>query len=269
VNPLRVLRKGPRRAFAAGLTVCFCVFVIGFFGSANLSQGFDNSQFHFMRYTLEESEPLAQEYFDSWSETMTAIDPDDGDLLEINPVNWAWRFGVVAFTLMGMRFLFHRRESVRIFSGGVICLVIVQLMVANSVCAYGYNIKAYSVEQQEIDEICAINSQLAARDDTDRVFVVLDDGNTKNNNLVDTYIQDGPGNYRYLTPDELDTFASASSDPALTGDLVRYLLVNKKQDVTVTSRGAKPIGGAGNDGRFILYEIPDNEPLHVNVKPQE
>jgi len=272
VNPLRVLRNSRRRGFAAGLTVCFCVLVIGFFGSANLSQGFDNSEFHFMRYILEQSTPLVQEYFDSWSGTMTAIDPDDGDLLEINPVNWAWRLGVVAFTLLGMHYLFHRRESMRILSGGLICLAIGLFMVANSVCAYGYNMKAYSADQASIDEICAINDQLAARDEFGQVFIVLDDGNTKNNNLVDTYVLDGSGDYRYLTPDELESYtnAHADSEKAHPADPVRYLLVNKKQKIQVTSDGAEVIGGSGNDdGRYILYHITGNDPLKVRVETEE
>ena len=272
LNPVRVLRNSKRRAFAAGLTVCFCVLVIGFFGSANLSQGFDNSEFHFMRYTLEQSEPLAQEYFDGWSGTITAIDPDDGDLLVIDPVNWIWRLGVVAFTLAGMHYLFSRRESIRILTGGLICIVIALFFTANSVCAYGYNMKAYSAKQADIDEICAINEQLANRDEFGQVFIVLDDGNTKSNNLVDTYVQDGPGDYRYLTPDELESYtnAKADSDRALPSDPVRFLLVNKKQKVTVTSAGAEQIGGAGDDdGRFILYRITSADPLKVDVKPAD
>ncbi|MDO4400249.1 MAG: hypothetical protein Q4D27_04795 [Coriobacteriia bacterium] len=267
-NPLRLLRNGRRRAFAAALTMSFCLLVVGFFGSANLSQGFDNSEFHFMRYTLEESEPLVQEYFDSWDGTMTAIDPDDGDLLEIDPVNWAWRLGVVAFTLVGMRFLFHRRDSMRVFSGALICGVIGMFLMANSVCAYHYNLKAYGVEEADIAEICAINEQLATRDEFGQVFVVIDDGNTKNNNLIDTYIQDGPGDYRYLTPDDLVAHVNARTDSEhfLPSDPVTFLLVNKKQQVNVVSRNAEQIGGTGNDdGRFILYHITGDKPLKVLV----
>ena len=128
--------------------------------------------------------------------------------------------------------------------------------------------KAYSADQADIDEICAINAQLAERDEFGQVFIVLDDGNTKNNNLVDTYVQDGPGDYRYLTPDALESYtnAHADSDKAHPADPVRYLLVNKKQKVRVTSDGVEQIGGLGNeDGRYILYRITGNDPLQVHV----
>ena len=269
VNPRRVLRNGPRRAFYAGLTFAFCLLVVGFFGTANLSQGFDNSQFHFMRYTLEQSAPLAQEYFEGWTGNMAAISPDDGDLLVIDPANWAWRIAVVAFTLVGMRFLFHSRESIRILTGAGICAVIGVLMIANSICAYGYNMKAYPADQADIDEICAIDTQLTNRDEFGQVFIVLDDGNTKNNNLVDTYVQDGPGNYEYVTPDQLADHVNSDDDAkrGLPSDPVRYLLVNTSQKVTIVSKGVKPIGGLGKkDGRFILYEVTGTDPLKVLVE---
>jgi hypothetical protein len=222
-----------------------------------------------MRYTLEGVEPLAQEFFSSWSGTMTAIDASEQPLLEINAVNWAWRAGVVIFTLAGMRVLLHRRESMRILGGGIICLVIGAFMIANSVCAIGYNHKAYSAEEGDVAEICAINDQLAGRDEFGQVFVVVDDGNTKNNNFIDTYIQDGPGNYRYLTPDELLDYVNAKSDSdrALPADPVRYLLVNAKQDVTPVSEGVEEIGGKGSaGGRFILYHVQEgSEPLKVLI----
>jgi len=268
-QPRRLLRNRRRFMVSTGIVVAFCLLVVGFFGSANLSQGFDNSQFHFMRYTLEQGEPLSQEYFDGWSGEFQDIDPDDGDLLVIEPVNWAWRLGVVAFTLIGMRFLFHRRESMRVFAGGVICLVLAVFMVANSVCAYGYNMKAYGVDQADIDEICAIDAQLAARQASGQVVIAVDDGNTKNNNLVDTYVHDGPGDYRYLTPDKLRALANAdkSSDTPLPMEPIRYLLVNVDQGIKVVSSGVEEVGGRGSDGygRYILYEVTGNDPLKILI----
>ena len=268
LDPRRILRRGRRRSFAAAITMGFCLLVVGFFGTAELSQGFDNSQFHFMRFTLEESAPIAQEYFDGGDGTLAAIDPDDGALLDIDPVNWAWRFVVIAFTLTGMRFLFHRRESMRVLAGGEICMALALLMILNSVCAYGYNMKAYSAKQSEVDEICQIDGQLANRDEFGQVLIVLDDGNTKNNNLVDTYVHDGPGNYRYVTPDQLLAHVNARSNDErfLPSDPVRFLLVNKKQGVKVVGGDAEQIGGAGDDGgRYLLYRVKDPDNLKVLV----
>ena len=269
-TPVRLLRNSRRRAIAASITIGFCVLVVGFFGSANLSQGFDNSQFHFMRYNLEESAELDQQYYSGWLGSMEDIETDDGDLLAIDPVNWAWRFAVVVFTLVGMHYLLHRRESMRVLTGGVICTILGIFMVANSVCAYGYNLKAYSVEQDEIDEICAIDEMLANRGEAGQVFVVVDDGNTKNNNLVDTYIQDGPGNYRYLTPEELEAFADAAEPTGSAGlpapDPVRYLLVNNNQGITVNTKGAEEL--EASYGNFTLYRLPEAGPLQVEVKDE-
>ena len=268
-SPVRLLRNGRRRAIAAGITAAFCVLVLGFFGSANLSQGFDNSQFHFMRYSLEGSQPLEQQYYNGWADTLQDIDPDDGALLEIDPVNWMWRFAVVVFTIVGMRYLLHRRESVRILAGGNICIILAIFMVSNSICAYGYNMKAYSVDEPDIEEICAINDILENRDEFGQVFLVIDDGNTKNNNLIDTYVLDGPGNYRYLTPDELEVFAKteADSERSQPSDPVRYLLINNKQGITVKTKGVEVLDDP--EGRFTLYRFPDNAPLKVKVKADE
>ena len=268
-KPTRLLRNRSRLAITVGITAAFCVLVVGFFGTANLSQGFDNSQFHFMRYSLEGSEPLPQEYFSGWAGAMESIATDDGDLLVIDPVNWTWRIAVVVFTVVGMRYLLHRRESVRILAGATICMILAIFMTANCICAYGYNMKAYSVEQKEIDEICAINTMLADRDEFGQVFLVLDDGNTKNNNLIDTYVLDGPGDYRYLTPDELEAFtlAETDSDRALPSDPVRFMLVNNDADITITSGGFEELDSS--EGRFTLYHITGNDPLQVEIAGDE
>lgn len=285
VRPLHLLRGVRSRAFAAALTAGFCVLVVAFFGSANLSQGFDNSEFHFMRYTLELSQPLAQEYHSTWANTMSAISADDGDLLVIDPVNWAWRAGIVAFTVVGMCLLLSRRDAARRWAGLAICCIICVFMVANSVCAYGYNMKAYRVDQADVDEICAIDGQLANREPDTQVVIVLDDGNTKNNNLVDAYVRDGAGEYDYLTPAELqarldaaarsaddnldDSGASGipNSTDAIAVAQVDYLLMNRDQGISITSGNVELVGGnASAGGRYTLYRVVGGEPLQVSVR---
>lgn len=262
----RPLRENPRRlAEVAGVTVAFCVMAVAFFGSANLKQGFDNSEFHFMRWLLELAGPLAQEYHDTWGAVMSSISTDDGDLLVVEPLNWLCRALVVAFAAMGMRLLLSTRERTRLRAGGGICAVLAAFMVANSVCAFIYNSGAYGADQAEIDEICAINEQLETRTETGQVLIVLDDGNTKNNNFVDTYIQDGPGIYSYLTPEKLlnklNTMGVAEDDPGTVQEPIRYLLVNKRQGIQVMSDNLVQVGGLqGDEGRFLLYLVTDDEP---------
>ncbi len=272
-NPLPVLRNARRRAFVAGTTAAFCVLCVAFFGSANLSQGFDNSEFHFMRYTLELSEELEQEYHDSWTDTMSAISTDDGDLLVIDPVNWLWRAGVIVFVAVGMRYLFDRRPHTRRVASGAICGVIVFFMIANSVCAYGYNMKAYTADQSDIDQVCALDTQLASLSDGGQIAIVLDSGNTKNNNLIDSYIRDGEGKYDYLTlsglQSRLESDADAGTEAAATSAVaepIRYLLVNRDTHFEVVSGTIVAISQAADgDGRYILYEVTGTEPLKIRT----
>lgn len=267
-DPAKLLRNPQRLSFAVALTLAFCVLVAAFFGEANLRQGFDNSQFHFMRWLLEQSQPLAQEYHSTWANTMSAIATDDGDLLVIDPFNWLCRAAVVLFTLVGMRLLLSRDKELRMNAGIAICSILASLMLANTVCAYHYNLKAYGAQEEDIAEICEINGQLAALADPSQVVIVLDDGNTKNNNLVDTYLQDATGSYRYLKPDGLLSLLGNEVESALPEQMPpRYLLVNVKQGVQVVSGNATVVGGAGesDDGRFILYHVTDDEPLKVLI----
>lgn len=243
------IERGSRR-FAAlvGVVAAFCALVAAFFGTANLSQGFDNSQFHLMRWVLDQGEALAQDYFDSWAGVFSGIATDDGDLLVIEPVNWACRAAVIAFAIVGTALLLNGRPEVRRNATLGIAAVIAAFMVANSVAAYHYNRNAYEVEQADVDEICALSDQLAALDGGADVVIALDEKNTGPNNLIDTYLQDGAGDYRYVQVDDLD---DRLGEPD-------YLLVNGKQHPGRIIDKAKVVGGLGKEGgTFVLYELPD------------
>lgn len=255
-RPLFIARA-PRRCMAFGvITGAFCLLVAAFFGTANLSQGFDNSQFHFMRWFLGLGEPLATDYFNSWAQTISAISPDDGDLLVIEPLNWLCRAAVIAFTIGGMALLFSRRREVRRGATIGITAIIAAFMVANSICAFGYNKHAYEVEWDDVDEICAISDQLAAQAGDSRVIVVLDDANTGPNNLIDTYLQDGAGNYEYVVVDSLDDYLSPGGKGITPFDTVDYILANTKQDLGSATDNAEIVGGKGEDGgKYYLYHL--------------
>ena len=246
---VRKVKKSPRALAAlVGVTAAFCVLVATMFGSANLSQGFDFAEFHFMHWLMNDfSEPLVQEYFDSWSQVMKPIDTTDGDLLEIVPLIWASRAAVIAFTGIGMALLLHRDTRVRVRSGAVICAVIGCMMVANAAAMVDYNRNAYDVEQADIDEICAISDQLAGRDGEGNVIVVLDKANTGPNNLIDTYLQDGAGDYDYV---QAETFKSRDTEG------VGYILKNTDQHLDLDDYDLVKIGGAqGIDATFELYRV--------------
>ena len=81
-------------------------------------------------------------------------------------------------------------------------------------------------------------------------------------------MHDGPGNYRYVTPDQLLAHVNARSNDErfLPSDPVRFLLVNKKQGVKVVGGDAEQIGGTGDDGgRYLLYRVKDPDNLKVLV----
>ena len=241
------ITASPRRlSVLVATTVGFCVLVATMFGSGNLDQGFDYAEFHFMHWFLKDfSEPLAQDFFDSWN--MSAIDTGDGDLLVIEPLIWLSRAAVIAFTAIGMALLLHRSERVRLRAGGVICAIIAIMMIANAAAMVHYNRDAYDVEQPEIDEICTISDQLEGREEPGDVLVVLDKANTRPNNLIDTYLQDGRGEYDYV---EVARFKGRNLDN------VDYILKNTDQGIDLDDLDVVKIGGSDGEGaRFELYKV--------------
>ena len=250
--------------FAAlvGTTVGFCVLVATMFGSGNLSQGFDYAEFHFMRWFMKElSAPLAQEFYDGWNQTISAIDTTDGDLLVIEPLVWASRAAIIAFTATGMALLLSRNKKVRLRGGGAICAVIGALMVANAAAMVHYDRNAYDVEQADIDEICTISEQLEVLGAGSDVIVVLDKANTGPNNLIDTYLQDGAGDYEYLQVDKLRAGMLDNAD---------FILTNTNQHVDLDGLDVVKIGGSNSEkARFELYQVTGrSEPaLDFTFKP--
>jgi len=251
------MRKHPVRIAAlAASTGAFCMLVAAFFGTANLSQGFDYSQFHFMRWLLQQGEELAQNYYNSWAQTISGIATDDGELLVIAPLNWLCRFSVAVFTIAGMILLFNRKRNVRRATTIAITAIIAAFMMANSVCAYWYNKNAYEVNANDVSEICDISDQLATRSGNGSVIVVLDDANTGPNNLIDTYLQDGAGNYEYIVIDSLKNRLTSGGRNFTPLDSVDYILANTKQDLGDIVDDAKIVGGRGEDGgKYYLYQL--------------
>ena len=264
----KAITQNPRRsALVASVTAAFCVLVAAFFGVANLSQGFDYSQFHLMRWLLKLVEPLDPQYFDRGLQELAPIADDDGELLSIVPLNWLMRAGVIAFTLAGMWLLMHRDKRVREGGGAAICVILATFMVANSVALYDYNRNAYKVNPDDVEEICAISDFLAESgagrsvaegEDADtaggeEVIILLDDTNTGPNNLIDTYLQDGLGKYRFMY---VKTFSTTFAESDLGQGGSGYLLVNSGQNVNADLAGlvATPVMG-GDGSRYTLYRM--------------
>ena len=269
-DPRALVQSARRRDVLVAVTVAFCALVAGFFGTANLSQGFDYAQFHFMRWLLAEIKPLDQSFFSGWDGTMSAIDATDGDLLAINAANWICRAGVILFTIAGMLALMNSNKKVRHGSGITICVIIALAMIANSAAMYLYNKKAYTVEESKITEICEISDQLSQHFGSGKVIVLMDEANTGPNNLIDTYLQDGAGNYEYLTVDAFndllenrtEALASAADDSLrvpvddLVYGSIDYVLLNTNQHPKLYGLTVQQIGGAPEkSGTFILYQV--------------
>lgn len=264
LRPENVTGNPRRLATLVGVMVGFCCLTLAFFGTANLSQGFDNSQFHFMRWLLKQAEALPQEHLESWGQALSPIDTDDGDLLVIEPLVWLSRAAVIAFAAGGTALLLNHRRNVRHGATAAIVAAIALFMAANSACAFDYNRNAYDVEQSEIDEICALSDQLVeleAEPGTGEILIALDDSNTRPNNLIDTYLQDGGGNYRYLEVKALKTYLFPASEAGPMRNSAEYLLANKNQALGKVTEGAEVIGGnARNGGDYTLYRLRPNSP---------
>lgn len=272
LKPECVTLNPHRLAVLVGVTVGFCCLVMTFFVTANLSQGFDNSQFHVLRWLLKESPSLPQDYFDSWKQTMSGIATDDGDLLSIEPISWLIRFIVIAFTAAGMALLLNRDIDVRRTTTMLIAGAIGAFMIANSMAAFDYNRKAYGVEQTHIDEICSLSDQLktiAATPESGEIVVVLDESNTGPNNLIDTYLQDGSGRYHYIEVKALEDYLTSVTPTGSLRNPVEYVLANDRQSIGKVAEEGEIIGGNGSgDGRFTLYRLKKN-PNHTEGLPSE
>ena len=256
LKPRALTRKPRRLAVYAASFGAFCLLVAAFFGTANLSQGFDYSQFHFMRWFLKLSGELAQDYYSSWAHTISAIATDDGALLDIAPLNWLCRAAVIAFTVAGSLLLLNRKANVRRITTVAVTGVIALFMALNSVCAYDYNKNAYEVDPQDVNEICMISDRLAALDETHKVMIVLDDANTGPNNLIDTYLQDGLGKYDYVNINSFEDYLDPGGKGVAPLDSYDYLLANRNQDLDGATDYAQLVAGWGEeDGKYLLYRL--------------
>lgn len=266
-----------------GTVVTACLLVATMFGSANLSQGFDNSQFHMLRDFIGMFQPLDQQEYDITAKTMTNID-DSEALLEINPGIWLSRAAVIAFILAGTIGLMGRRKHT-----AYICImaVIFACCIGNNIGAVKYNWKAYGIDESQIDEVVQLDEYLDNLPDNAKVLIVNDTDRTQLNNLTDTYIQNRTMTYRYCT----DTaFANDSTHgilnqasimgiAGLAGDReyqdsssmthslshIDYILVNKNQDITFQSNNVQDTN-VGSHLNFTLYKITDSDSIRVDAK---
>ncbi len=270
------LKKNPKRyALVISSLAVFCVFVIMFIGQGNLSQGFDYSQFHTYRKITELIDPLKQEYFDSMLQTISGIRSPNEPVLGIHPVNWIFRFLIVAYIVIGSYFLLKDRRSVRRKATYCITAVIMIAMVANSVTLALHNHKSGSVEEADIVETATINEQLKEikQNEPDaNIVIILDKDNTGPNGMIDTYIQDPYAHYHYYNTDVITNKLTAAKGQSLHGLNIDYLLSNSNQDVSTITQDAELIGGdnspnskSPNPGKmtFSLYKIPLKEKQFV------
>ncbi len=266
------LKKNPRRyALVISSISAFCVLTIMFIGQGNLSQGFDYSQFHLYRKITEMIDPLKQEYFESALQTISGIKSPKEPLLNIHPVNWIFRFLIVAYIIVGSYFLLKDRRSTRRKATYCITAVIMAAMLANSVTLAIHNHKSGSVEEADIIETATINDQLKAikQNEPDaNIVIILDNDNTGPNAMIDTYIQDPYAHYHYYNTDVIKNKLTAARGQSLNGLNIDYLLSNSNQDVSAVTQDAELIGGDDspysknpNPGKmtFSLYKIPIKE----------
>jgi hypothetical protein len=280
-------KQANRFALLVGTVVASCLLVATMFGSANLSQGFDNSQFHMLRDFISSFEPLDQQEYDTEAGTLTDID-DSEALLEINPGVWLSRAAVIAFIALGSIGLLsrHRRGAYEL-----ILVVIFACCVGNNVCAIQYNWDAYSISEEEVTETVELDQYLEDLPDDAVVLIVNDTGRTQMNNLTDTYIQDRTLSYHYCTDtafaqDSARGYLDQSAILGISGfsggkpyadankmtrslSHIDYILVNNNQDITFRSDNVVDTG-VGEHENFTLYHVTDSNPILVEAhEPDE
>lgn len=280
----RTWRKSPRKtALLTAAVVGGCLLAATMFGSANLSQGFDNSQFHLLRDFIGWFDPLAQQEYDITARTMTGISTDE-TLLKIEPGVWLSRLAVILFIVLGTIGLLgrHRKRTL-----AILMAVVFALCIGNNIAACKYNWKAYSVPEDQVSETVEIDKYLNALPKDAKVLIVNDSERTGMNNMTDTYIQNRKMTYRYVTN---TTFAAdvqhgylnqaaVMGMAGLTGDKdygesssmarnlshIDYILVNKNQNIRFRSSNVKDTG-IGNHINFTLYQVTDGNGIRVDAK---
>lgn len=270
------LKHDPRRLTAlATATTAVIVLVATLFGSANLQQGFDNSQFHVFRWFYGLFGNLDASWITATS-TLVGGAADNSTLLPINPGIWLSRLLVIAFIGGGTIGLLgkHRTKT-----GVVLIAVVIAMMIANNVVNYQYDMTIYACDETMAEETSAIDEYLSQLPDDARVLIVNNTKRTETDNLADTYIDDRRLIYRYTTSDDLATFAASGAlhgRTALTSDMqplsdqtvaddvsfpgIDYILVNADQRIAFTSNNVQAID-VDNSAGFQLYRITNDQPI--------
>lgn len=279
----RTWRTSPRMAaLLTGTVVAACLLCATMFGSANLSQGFDNSQFHMLRDFLQQFQPLAQQSYDITARTLSNID-DSETLLTINPGVWIARAVVIAFILAGTIGLISRHKRAAYLG---IMVVLCAACIGNNIGAVKYNWKAYEISEDQITEAVQLDDYLNALPDGTKVLIVNDTNRTQLNNISDTYIQDRRGLFRYVS----DTTFAQDADhgilnqaavmgmAGLAGDEeyqdtslmtkslshIDYILVGNDQKITFQSSNVVDTG-VGEHLNFTLYKVTNSDSIRVQA----
>ncbi|MFZ2755880.1 MAG: hypothetical protein WAY93_03320 [Atopobiaceae bacterium] len=242
----------PRRcALLVGVTTAVVMLVVMMFGAANLRQGFDNSQYHALRWLYSLFDKMDAQSWVTVKDGFAPAGTDEATTLVITPGIWLSRLLVVLFVAGGTVGLLGRH---RVGAGVAIVAVVAVVMVANNVANCQLNERLYSWDEGSVEQASAIDAYLSRLPDDARVLIVTDASNPMPDLLADTYIDD-----RRLT--QLSVKASAL--PEVLGDAswpsVDYILVKTGQKVVFDSDDVELVD-MGDGSLFRLYHVVVDRP---------
>lgn len=190
------LRRNPASlALVCTLTGVTCVFTLFMFGSADYAQGFDNAQMHVLRLANDMGEPLPVDPNYDVSGSSNPSDIYHGSWLEIVPLVWLARVLACAYLAFGLFALLSRRR----FEAGMLVLAFIAMyMLANNYGAWQYNTSVYTVEEDNVAQVCEVEKFIDALPQGEQALIVYDDSSSSINNLMDVYIDNDKNNCCYI-----------------------------------------------------------------------
>ena len=289
VLTLKAIATAPRisphrtpRTFALTCSVVAvsAVAICAFYGSADLSQGFDTCMLHFHRVIAELNGALPVETFYMGNMHAQEISAEFGGPQAINWILWVGKI-LLVLALLGLTALFlygSRRLACNVTIGFVLAM-----FMANSICCSIYNYDAYHVDDVYRDATFDLSDHLQEIPEDQNITLVFDEDNTLVNNLLDTFgtthCRDNITytNTSVLKADALDGttldvellqqygIAGKDQDEEVT---ISYLVANTHLGISLSGPGVQAMP-LGYKNLYLLYKVVPDQPIYVTIEKQQ
>lgn len=269
------LHNTPRHyALLVGTVAVSCAAIIGFYGTADLSQGFDTCLLQIHRELAELDGAVAGTYYSAGQLHPLDVSQSEGGLQPINWIIWLAKLVMVAATvgLFALMLKGSRKTTAYAFFTFVLAL-----FMANTAATSVYNYNAYNVKQSFVEATTNLSETLQKLPNDAVVTLVYDDKLTLYNNLMDTFavthcrqnmtytntetINANITNGSQLNTSLLLNFGIAGNDGKPVSE-IDYLVFNSAQKIELYGEGVRQVS-LGYDNGYLLYQVIPNKPIYI------